>query len=457
MAGSWTKFRPTSEEGYADYSQYGVVCYKKGETFDIEYTDTSKVGQTFELIVGYTDEESWIGEVIATKTATVPSNGRCSYSMPLSFIDYAISDKLQGNMQKGVNQAFIGAFVYFNDEYESEQHFTVWNPEAFLSNFKLYRSDNVGNPYDAGVYITAAGHIAFDLPNSEVSGGYAEDAFLPAGKYTFSISDGVHEESETQYITNQGTEESYQTNRNGYDFKITLNCEDFDFLEVKATFLSSIEKTLQSGNYFYQSEPFIYTFSDSPIYLSSQNRGIGFGGPPIHGTEALSSVDIHWDVYFNRGVNIGDKSLLDYIYPIGSIYISTNGVSPSKLFGGTWQEIEGRFLLGASTEYPVGSEGGSANAVVVSHTHAQVAHTHTVGSDSHSHKYGYYTDRAAKGTARNTPGSTGASGTYNTTSDTHTHSVNGGATTTGAASGGVAGTGKNMPPYLVVNIWERIA
>ena len=87
MAGSWTKFRPTSAEGYADYSKYGIVCYKKDETFEIEYTDTSKIGQTFELIVGYNNEESWIGETIATKTGTVPSSGKCQYSMPLSSID----------------------------------------------------------------------------------------------------------------------------------------------------------------------------------------------------------------------------------------------------------------------------------------------------------------------------------------------------------------------------------
>lgn len=170
-------------------------------------------------------------------------------------------------------------------------------------------------------------------------------------------------------------------------------------------------------------------------------------------------------IQFYDPMGLGDPMYLEYesirrlnnIYPVGSIYISTNSVDPSTLFGGTWKKIEGKFLLGSSSSYALGASGGSANAVVVSHTHAQVAHTHTVGKNSHSHKYGYYTDRAAKGTARNTPGSTGASGTYNTTSDTHTHSVNGGATTTGAASGGVAGTGKNMPPYLVVNIWERTA
>lgn len=34
------------------------------------------------------------------------------------------------------------------------------------------------------------------------------------------------------------------------------------------------------------------------------------------------------------------------IYPIGSIYISTNSTNPKDLFGGTWSQIKGEYLLG---------------------------------------------------------------------------------------------------------------
>lgn len=168
------------------------------------------------------------------------------------------------------------------------------------------------------------------------------------------------------------------------------------------------------------------------------------------------------------------------IYPVGSIYMSVNDVSPEDLFGGVWDKIEGQFLLGTSDSYTLGATGGTADAVVVSHTHPQVAHTHTVGNNSkahthsvsggsHNHEYGVYKNRSADGSSRDTPGSpTSGDATYNTTSKSHTHtvgnnsvahthSVSGGATTTGAASSGVSGTGKNMPPYLAVNIWKRTA
>lgn len=309
MAGSWTKFRPTSAEGYADYSKYGIVCYKKDETFEIEYTDTSKIGQTFELIVGYNNEESWIGETIATKTGTVPSSGKCQYSMPLSSIDYIISNRIQGYTDKGANQAFLGVFIYFNDDYASENHFAVWNPEAFVSASKIYRSDSVGNPLDSGEYITYAGHIGFDLPNSSVSGGYADDAFLPVGKYTLLATNGTLEQSETGYVTNLGTEESYQNGRNGYDITITLDCSGFNFSEIQCVFTAEILKDIESDSAFYTSEGFVYTFSDSPFYLSSKNRGIGIGGPPVNGNEAESSFESYWNARFHRKLFVGDVDM----------------------------------------------------------------------------------------------------------------------------------------------------
>lgn len=51
-------------------------------------------------------------------------------------------------------------------------------------------------------------------------------------------------------------------------------------------------------------------------------------------------------------------------HPVGSLYISENSTSPAELFGGTWERIEGKFIMGASDTYPAGSTGGSA-------THAQ--------------------------------------------------------------------------------------
>lgn len=47
-------------------------------------------------------------------------------------------------------------------------------------------------------------------------------------------------------------------------------------------------------------------------------------------------------------------------HPVGSLYMSENPTSPAELYGGTWERIEGRFIMGASDTYPEGSTGGEA-------------------------------------------------------------------------------------------------
>lgn len=37
---------------------------------------------------------------------------------------------------------------------------------------------------------------------------------------------------------------------------------------------------------------------------------------------------------------------VDLVYPIGSIYMTTSTVSPAVLFGGTWERIKGRCIVG---------------------------------------------------------------------------------------------------------------
>ena len=67
-------------------------------------------------------------------------------------------------------------------------------------------------------------------------------------------------------------------------------------------------------------------------------------------------------------------NIADVIYPIGSIYETTSSVSPSELFGGTWNLIDDVFLLGAGNSYSVKTTGGEAN------------HTLTINEmPSHSH------------------------------------------------------------------------
>lgn len=130
------------------------------------------------------------------------------------------------------------------------------------------------------------------------------------------------------------------------------------------------------------------------------------------------------------------SSLIDIVYPIGSIYMSVNAADPSTLFSGTsWEKLEGRFLLGSDSTYKPGSTGGEATHTLTQNEMPQ--HTHSM--------YSY------------NPGGDGTwtpdEGAYLVDSVTDNKNTWWARLGMGYAGGGAAHN--NMPPYLVVNMWKR--
>lgn len=81
------------------------------------------------------------------------------------------------------------------------------------------------------------------------------------------------------------------------------------------------------------------------------------------------------------------NQVFDVVYPVGSIYMSANNVNPTTLFGGTWEQITGRFLLASSNSHSLGQTGG---AETVSYTPAGAVGNHTLTAaemPKHSHTY----------------------------------------------------------------------
>lgn len=70
--------------------------------------------------------------------------------------------------------------------------------------------------------------------------------------------------------------------------------------------------------------------------------------------------------YLDQGgvQHLVDK-LLDRMYPVNSIYISTNSTSPASLYGGSWERYgTGRVLVSADdsdTDFTAGKTGGKKN------------------------------------------------------------------------------------------------
>ena len=143
-------------------------------------------------------------------------------------------------------------------------------------------------------------------------------------------------------------------------------------------------------------------------------------------------------------------------HPIGSLYISKSDKNPQTMFGGTWTAIKDRVIIGAGGLYGAGTEGGSADAVVVAHTHTVAGTATSAGAHTHKLRCDQDAQYTSSGTRSWTvhKAESGASGTVGITDSkgAHTHPVTGSADSTG-----VSGTNANLPPYKAYYIWERTA
>lgn len=198
---------------------------------------------------------------------------------------------------------------------------------------------------------------------------------------------------------------------------------------------------------------------------------------------------------------------INEVYPVGSIYMSVNNVSPATFIGGTWEALdEGRVLIGAGSAHPAGETGGEEDVTLTaaempSHNHSGSAslsgNTSTVNGHNHDRgtmnitgslqrsdtnfeifpglssemsqagalslisKSFNKSQSSSTGSSTSRPvgiklnaadswsGSTGSGGT-------HSHSISGIAslTTNNAGSGQ---SHNNMQPYLSVYMWKRTA
>ena len=183
-------------------------------------------------------------------------------------------------------------------------------------------------------------------------------------------------------------------------------------------------------------------------------------------------------------------------------WASNDPTSPASFIGGTWERVEGEFIMGASSAYPVGTTGGSAThtqttAEMPNHSHSGStgsagSHSHSASTDSagwhshsgttngageHSHnvnaEYKSGGDDGESYRIRNY-GASWANYKFTTSSDgshTHSFSTNGTGSHTHTVSIGDAGahshtvsigsTGSGqamsiLNPYYALYIWVRV-
>lgn len=131
---------------------------------------------------------------------------------------------------------------------------------------------------------------------------------------------------------------------------------------------------------------------------------------------------------------LGSNYILDNVYPVGSIYMSVNSTNPANLFGGTWEQIQGRFLFGMNSSYPAGSTGGEITHALT--INEMPEHNHTIYYPNAGGPYGHANIGYPKDSGTNMTWCAEMCKT--------------------APTGGGAAH-NNMPPYLSVYIWKRTA
>lgn len=141
-----------------------------------------------------------------------------------------------------------------------------------------------------------------------------------------------------------------------------------------------------------------------------------------------------------NGNEVAGKEFYDYVRTVGAVLFSFNpDFSPSALYGGSWEKITGRFLIGAGGSYALGSTGGSAE------------HLHGLSDGIAAIMLNH--DRLNYASRNSTAGWT-ATRTYGVI---QTEEVSFGGLTTGAPLIGNTEMSNNIPPYIAANIWSKVA
>jgi hypothetical protein len=179
----------------------------------------------------------------------------------------------------------------------------------------------------------------------------------------------------------------------------------------------------------------------SDLYNSSHSSSTGYAASPFAVKKAydLAAAALPATGTAKDSAKLGgktwDERLLD-VYPVGSIYMSVNSSSPASLFGGTWEQLKDRFMLGAGDTYAAGSTGGAGN-----HTHNLSNGFAQLAANGNEIYWDYKT------------ASFKANWSAGVTSGAPADKVMADAVSLGGQTDGAS----NIPPYLAVYMWKRVS
>ena len=131
------------------------------------------------------------------------------------------------------------------------------------------------------------------------------------------------------------------------------------------------------------------------------------------------------------------EKLRNQMYPVGSLYFSTNSTSPATIYGGTWERYgKGRTLVSVNesdTDFTAGKTGGEKTHVLT--VDEMPKHRHAVGKFATMQGGGSWNSDKI-GSAQSNDAAT---------NDGYTEYA------------GISKAHNNMPPYIAVYLWRRTA
>lgn len=455
---------PTVSKSTADAGSQITVYTNKKASFT--HTITYSIGSASGTIgTGIVDSVNWTIPKELLKQFTTTATGSCT----ISCTTYNGSTKIGDTKTCTLNISVP------TDAYPSASISSIVENNTYVKNKNA--SITVQTISDKTVNVTAGGQYGATIKSITVANGASTGKLtasgsvrmtgLSSGTYTMSVTDsrGI-----TKTVTSTQTYYSYRapqitqatcarTSQTGSNGTLTVAGAYSNILnnvvsiKIKRADQSAVNITPTYSGTNWNSSKAYTDLAYTNAYSWTITVGDSFGQSAVT-TFTLSASQPIWFLgktlarlagklfcqnVSNSGtittgsLTVNGKSLLDRTYPVGSIYMSTVSTNPKDLFGGTWEALGGRFLIGADGTYKAGATGGEATHKL---SIAEMPSHHHVGS-------GYACGNEAGGYGL----SYGSGGFENRVY------VTGGTYTIGNTGGG--GAHNNLPPYLSVYMWKR--
>lgn len=282
--------------------------------------------------------------------------------------------------------------------------------------------------------------------------GVARNIIAPARSHIYVVSNGSNATVTVKTTTSVGIAIPVNNTYLIY-FDPTVGIVDFKLVgKASATANMADTLVLRDGSGNFAAGVITATFAGP---LSGNVTG------DLNGNLSSASPTAATQVVTDNSTKVATTAFVRSIIPAGVIMMwsGATGTIPAgwALCDGTAgrPDLRDRFVIGAGANYIAGTVGGTADAVVVSHTHNYSGNT---GGQSATHQHD--SSWGENGSTPSPFGVSGRTGRGSSATDNdnqgwltganitdHVHAFSG---TTAGANGGVSGTNANIPPYFAL-------